>query len=217
MSPSVLARVTSLAPSKIASQAKDCPPFTTLPAILPSYRRHKVRHADYPAIVPAPPATNRQGKRNTAEVRGAYVAGLTAEDFKRLDIFEGSEYERRLVRVRVLPQGAHQGPTDVPAVDKQEARHDEEEEDGESGEELETQTYVWVESRERLEDSEWDFEHFVRERLWLWAGSGSGDGSFGEVERAMAEDEGGDGWARDTTGGRSVLHGQFEGRVNGGR
>ncbi|KLU93023.1 hypothetical protein MAPG_11962 [Magnaporthiopsis poae ATCC 64411] len=58
----------------------------------------------------------------------------------KLDFFEGSEYERRTVRVRLLDGGA----------------------------EVETQVYVFKQSMD-LEDREWDFDEFRRDKLKLWA------------------------------------------------
>lgn len=72
----------------------------------------------------------------------------------RLDIFEGDEYERRKVRCRVL------------------------EADGQEGEEVVAETYVWIAGEERLEDAEWDFEQFQREKMRFWVGQ------EGEVEFA---------------------------------
>lgn len=113
------------------------------PALLPLYRRHKVLHCDYPAMLPC--------SAPTASVRGTYVSGLTAGDLWRLDIFEGEEYERRKVRVRVL-DGDGTG----------------------EGREEEAEAYVWVAGEQNLEDAEWDFEHFCREKIGKWVG-GSGN------------------------------------------
>lgn len=74
----------------------------------------------------------------------------------RLDIFEGDEYARRRVRLRVLSEDGR----------------------GE-GEEVEAETYVWVAGREKLEGGEWDFEAFRREKMRDWVGGGrEADGGF---------------------------------------
>ena len=83
----------------------------------------------------------------SASVRGTYVQGLTAADQWRLDIFEGDEYER--VKVTLRPLNA----------------------DGEQGHEVEAETYVWVAPKDDLEESEWDFEEFRREKISRWVGS----------------------------------------------
>ncbi|KAF2220636.1 AIG2-like family-domain-containing protein, partial [Elsinoe ampelina] len=120
----------------------------TYPALLPSHRRHRVRGADYPAVVPS---------TASASVRGTLAAGLTDADVRRLDIFEGGEYERRKVGVRRLI-----------VVDAEEM---------EEGEEVEAETYIWIAGENRLEDEEWDFETFKREKMRFWIGR---DGTEGE-------------------------------------
>ena len=62
----------------------------------------------------------------------------------RLDIFEGQEYERRKVKVRVLDEGVG------------------------DGEDIEVDTYVWVAEEERLEEGEWDFAVFTKEKMGRW-------------------------------------------------
>ena len=120
------------------------------PAILPSYCRRQVRSCDYPAITPSPNST----------VRGAYVTGLTEGDLWRLDIFEGDEYERRVVKVRLLEKvGDDSGKGNV------------------EGEEVEAETYVWISKEESLEEGEWDFEVFRREKMGRWVGEGV-DGEY---------------------------------------
>lgn len=109
------------------------------PAILKGHVRRRVKGADYPAVTPS---------SEESEVRGTLVTGLTDGDVWRLDIFEGSEYQRGGVRVRVLGEG----------------------EEGREGGEVEAQTYIWVAGEGRLEAQEWDFEHFVREKMGRWVG-----------------------------------------------
>ncbi|KAL8987871.1 MAG: hypothetical protein Q9177_002978 [Variospora cf. flavescens] len=117
--------------------------LTIRPAILHDYCRHKVRGYDYPAIIPSPEDC----------VRGTYVRGLTDGDIFRLDIFEGPEYERRKVKIRVLDvEGNEDGEGNV------------------EGEEVEMETYVWVGGETALEDGEWDFGEFRREKMHRWIG-----------------------------------------------
>ncbi|KAF2427551.1 hypothetical protein EJ08DRAFT_575677, partial [Tothia fuscella] len=117
------------------------------PALLKSYRRHRVKGADYPAIIPADGST----------VRGTLVTGLTDGDIWRLDIFEGDEYRRAKVKVRVIND---EGNVNV------------EPEEGQLGEEVEAETYCWIAGKQHLEESEWDFEEFVREKMNRWVGGG---------------------------------------------
>ncbi len=137
MAPGVLHRVIHGTPTPEKWQ-QDL--ITVRPAMLQNYRRHKVQYADYPAIIP------HKGSR----VRGSLVTGLNKQDIRRLDIFEGSSYKRDLVKVQVLKdvgldEAAPEGDAE-PQV----------------AEEVEAQTYVWLEDREEtLEPNEWDFEAFM--------------------------------------------------------
>ena len=90
-------------------------------------------------------------------MRGTLVEGLNEGDMWRLDIFEGDEYERRRVKVRLIEKdGKRMG----------EPREEE------LGAEVDCETYVWIASRCELEDREWDFDEFVREKIGRWIGSG---------------------------------------------
>jgi gamma-glutamylcyclotransferase (GGCT)/AIG2-like uncharacterized protein YtfP len=77
--------------------------FKTTPAILPGHRRHRVKNADYPAVLPNSEST----------VRGTCVSGLTDADVWRLDLFEGDEYKRVKVRCRLLVDGKDEGGEEV--------------------------------------------------------------------------------------------------------
>src|SRR5271163_3251674 len=149
MAPGVLYRVIYGTPQPEAWQRK----LTTFrPALLANHRRQRVYGCSYPAIVPCEGST----------VRGNVVTGLTQGDVYRLDIFEGYQYRRVKVKVRVLkgvgldekaPQGspeATKGDADV--------------------EEVEAETYVWKDDTQELEDGEWDFEEFKREKMLSWMG-----------------------------------------------
>jgi gamma-glutamylcyclotransferase (GGCT)/AIG2-like uncharacterized protein YtfP len=122
-------------------------------AILNGHVRRRVKGADYPAVTPS---------SEESEVRGTLVTGLTDGDVWRLDIFEGSEYERRDVRVRVWGKG--------------------------EGEDVEAQTYIWVAGEQRLEAQEWDFEHFVKEKMGRWVGEEVEDEGFKGMFDCYGED-----------------------------
>ena len=109
------------------------------PAILPQYTRRRVRDCDYPAIIPS--------KEPGACVRGTFVRGLDSDDQWRLDLFEGSQYERLRLGLNLL------------------------DEKGNKGEEMAAETYVWAEDIRDLEDGEWDFEEFRREKMVRWVGN----------------------------------------------
>lgn len=153
MVPQVLFRVCYRTPFPTPSQASH---LIFQPAILPGYVRRKVRHCDYPGITPA---------AAPAYVRGTYVDGLTDEDMWRLGIFEGSEYERRKVKVRLLSQGGVSRETRVNGE-----IHGLLEECVEEEREVETETYVYIAGDARLEEGEWNFAEFKRDKMKRWAG-----------------------------------------------
>jgi gamma-glutamylcyclotransferase (GGCT)/AIG2-like uncharacterized protein YtfP len=159
MSPRVLHRVCH-GPSLPNSTTRNT--LSIKPALLKGFRRHRVLHADYPGIVPSPSAT----------VRGTLVSGLTDGDMWRLDIFEGSEYVRQTVQAR-------------PIVRNQDSKTEPKDED--LGNDIECETYVWIAPEEDLEDGEWDFEEFVREKIARWVGEsaeveGEYNGMYGGLE-----------------------------------
>ncbi|TGZ79512.1 hypothetical protein EX30DRAFT_109658 [Ascodesmis nigricans] len=108
------------------------------PAILPEFTRRKVQGADYPGIVPAPGSS----------VKGTFVIGLREDHVRKLDFFEGDDYERRNVPVKVLNEEGGE----------------------EEGEEVQAEAYVWIAGVEGLREEEWSYEEFVREKLGRWVG-----------------------------------------------
>jgi gamma-glutamylcyclotransferase (GGCT)/AIG2-like uncharacterized protein YtfP len=102
------------------------------PAVLDGFARFRVRAADYPGIIPA------EGER----VRGVYATGLTEANMLKLDHFEGFEYVKKKVTVRLV----------------------------DTEEEKEATVYVYLHPAE-LERTEWDFEHFKAEKLARWSRS----------------------------------------------
>lgn len=110
------------------------------PAILHGYCRRRVSFADYPGIFPD----------KDHEVRGMYVTGLTDANMEKLDIFEGSEYERQTVTARLLSKaGDDKGRGNV------------------EGEEVECEVYVFK-HRAHLEDREWDYKEFREQKMKKW-------------------------------------------------
>jgi len=158
---------------------------TVRSALLPSYRRHRVKHADYPAILP----------HDESSVRGSLVTGLTGGDIYRLDIFEGDQYVRKKVQVQVLKdvqldQAADEGVTEVV-------------------EQVWADAYVWDEGAGTLEPQEWDFEEFKRDKMKAWMGEAESndtdvqvDDGFADVDRAVAEQQ--RQAKHDPTGGRGA-------------
>ena len=173
--------------------------LTFQPAILHGYRRHRVRGADYPGIIPVrgavPPAAEAQSQSQSlqgqsqastrpASVLGTLVSGLTDGDIHRLGIFEGSEYTLHAVKVRTLqeslsPVGTAATSSSGNNVQQAEGKNP----DGclrdvleaagaefadESEEDVEAVTYVYTAGERRLEDAEWDFESFKRDKMAWW-------------------------------------------------
>ncbi|KAM7198005.1 hypothetical protein V8F33_005272 [Rhypophila sp. PSN 637] len=120
---------------------------TFYPAILHGYSRHRVANADYPGIIP-----DKAGENNT--VFGMLVTGLTKANLHKLDYFEGNQYVRREVKVRLLKKvGNAQGEGNI------------------EGEETKAQVYVFKDEND-LEKREWDFEEFRRDKLHKWTRAG---------------------------------------------
>jgi len=113
---------------------------TFTPAILHDHCRHRVKSADYPAVVP----------EKGHSVKGIYATGLTDANLDKLDYFEGSEYER--VTAQVELQHSSDGTEAVPAF-------------------KDASVYIFL-RLEQLEQREWDFEEFRRDKMALWTRGG---------------------------------------------
>ena len=66
------------------------------PAVLNGYRRMRMFDKPYPVIRPAP----------ADQVSGRILVGLNRRQLYQIDRYEGKEYRRKRVRVR-LPDGSH--------------------------------------------------------------------------------------------------------------
>jgi gamma-glutamylcyclotransferase (GGCT)/AIG2-like uncharacterized protein YtfP len=141
------------------------------PAILHAHQRRKVKHADYPAVLPA---------HASSTVRGTLVEGLTDGDIWRLDIFEGSEYARQKVKVRILEEKTDNGKIGGDGMGDLSQK----EEDNIEGPEVEAETYIWTAGADNLEESEWDFAEFVREKMKWWVGKEAAEVDEGFQGRA---------------------------------
>ena len=148
--------------------------LTFQPALLPGFIRRKVRYCDYPGITPA---------KAPACVRGTYVYGLTDGDLWRLGVFEGSQYERRKTKVKLLTQKndvgegskSYQGEGAQEQEEKVEAEAEnydllERKYNDAENEEVEANVFVFTAGETRLEDGEWNFEEFKRRKLKRWTG-----------------------------------------------
>lgn len=92
-------------------------------------------------------------------MRGTYVTGLTNACIWKLDAFEGFQYKRKEVKVRVLDKDGK-----------------------EMGEELDAETYVFK-VNDCLEKEEWSYAEFRKEKLHEWVG-----GSSTEYDGESSED-----------------------------
>ncbi|CAE6409609.1 unnamed protein product [Rhizoctonia solani] len=137
---------------------------------------------DYPAIVPynvGAVLLKRELTRDEKCVRGVIISGLRPEDVACLDIFEGDEYNRVQVDAhpivplapisstltQTLLSASSSLPAELPLA-------------------LKVETYVWAVETSRLEPVIWEYDTFVKEKLWKWAGSGAdGNDYYEEVDR----------------------------------
>eukprot|EP00197_Chlamydomonas_leiostraca_P012842 CAMPEP_0202861696 /NCGR_PEP_ID=MMETSP1391-20130828/3011_1 /ASSEMBLY_ACC=CAM_ASM_000867 /TAXON_ID=1034604 /ORGANISM="Chlamydomonas leiostraca, Strain SAG 11-49" /LENGTH=156 /DNA_ID=CAMNT_0049541125 /DNA_START=141 /DNA_END=612 /DNA_ORIENTATION=+ len=75
---------------------------TNKPAVLAGYKRYRVRHASFPAILPAQPEDRVQGK---------VLLGLSKAELQRLDVYESGMYVR--TRVNPVAEGGERVTADV--------------------------------------------------------------------------------------------------------
>ncbi|PHH60653.1 hypothetical protein CDD81_1374 [Ophiocordyceps australis] len=111
-----------------------CDLYTFTPAILHEHCRHRICGVDYPAVVP----------EKGHSVRGIYATGLTDANIDKLDMFEGSEYERVKVKVQLLNSEGHEAA------------------DGSR----DTFVYIFI-LPELLDRREWDYDEFRREKMMI--------------------------------------------------
>ncbi|KAH9161327.1 hypothetical protein EDB89DRAFT_2030970 [Lactarius sanguifluus] len=171
MHPRILKRVLE----NDASHLKICP------SILSDYMRHKVKNADYPAILHCERSKALLGRELTSEescIRGTLVSGLTAEDVALLDVFEGDQYVRLQVFVRSLgpftpipmdtaTSGAVEDspiPADLPPSPAV----------SDLAQTVPAQTYAWGREDSDLDEELWSFDEFVQKNAWKWIDHGAG-------------------------------------------
>ncbi|KAK9462689.1 uncharacterized protein V1516DRAFT_694750 [Lipomyces oligophaga] len=120
--------------SRVLYGATSLPSTSTLkltPATLAGYTRSSLSDESYPAII---------ASSEDSEVTGILVQNITWAQLVTLDKFEGDEYERKTVVVKL---------------------------DG-SNEVVEAQCYVWVDDIARLTGVDWDFSDFMKKRFSNW-------------------------------------------------
>jgi Gamma-glutamyl cyclotransferase, AIG2-like len=151
------------------------------PAVLQGYRRQPVIGMPYPAITPKPGFS----------VKGFYLSGLTDNDMRKLDNYEGSAYARKKVNV-VLYE-----------TNDRDERH--------------TEAYIWKRSPAALQDKEWEPPEQARARTGH-ADSTAAQASASRGQRddtvigggrgqgaSSGQDASGRGATRNTTAGRQGM------------
>ena len=122
-------------------------------------------------------------------VRGTLVTGLTPNDIRLLDVFEGSEYTRDPVSVH--PLGSASPPplaASHAAQDFVPATTDPLPPTNELAPAVQATAYVWCNPITELKPELWSFEDFVRDNAWKWVGEGSaGNDDYGKVDDARWE------------------------------
>lgn len=166
--PSILRRV-------IGHQGAD---LEICPALLLEHTRHKVQHADYPGVIPYEKSRRLLGKELPPEdrtVRGTVVRGLSDNDVRLLDTFEGDEYVRATVNVHPLgpfsplesaAKDSAIVPTTPPPLSPEfiatlPSTHPP----------IPANTYLWIQPISELKPDIWDYAEFVRDNAWKWVGS----------------------------------------------
>ena len=97
------------------------------PAILPNYRRHPVKEHVFPGIIPC---------RDGRTTKGLLLRGLSEDELKILDWFEGDEYLRREVTIM------------CDSISRN------------------TQCYIWSNPETDLDlEKEWDYDAFLATKL----------------------------------------------------
>lgn len=132
-----------------SSTTKEVLTLRVRPAVLHAYKRHRIKNKKYPAIRPADVHSS---------VQGMLVEGLTKTDLWRLDIYEGSEYSRKKVSVRLACGEA----SDADSLAPHHTLYEEVE--------VEADAYIWTDGVEKLELGEWNLADFMREEMEWWVG-----------------------------------------------
>ncbi|KAH9945397.1 uncharacterized protein BXZ73DRAFT_96388 [Epithele typhae] len=154
------------------------------PAILLDYTRHKIHHADYPAVIPYTQSRNLFMSAGIPEpsledrtVRGTFVTGLNDQDISLLDLFEGNEYTREAVHVHPLAEDPSTDayvvpPTTAPLPARSALAPA-----------VRAETYVYAGPAARdLSPELWSYDAFVRENAWKWVGRGADRENYAEVD-----------------------------------
>ncbi|OJA20134.1 hypothetical protein AZE42_09306 [Rhizopogon vesiculosus] len=159
------------------------------PALLLDYTRHQVKNEDYPGILPYSQSRamfDRDLDLEEKSVRGSLVTGLSEEDVRLLDIFEGNQYTRQVVSV--YPLGSLTNIRDIPPIEAKSLVPIPPISTLDSlTSPVKADTYVWCISPSELQAKLWTFEEFVKDSAWKWVGSSSDNNKdYDEVDRRRA-------------------------------
>ena len=152
MVPEIFFRVIHSSESPIPSILRN---YKFTPALLRDFSRRKVSGADFPAIVAQP----------SHSVLGAYVTGLTAQDFRCLDRFEGHMYTLEDCECQILPENAWEedGEANLRVLEEADGVFREG-----KGEVMKARVYVWALDHGNLEKEEWSYAEFRRDKMRMW-------------------------------------------------
>ncbi|KAJ8521925.1 hypothetical protein ONZ45_g1429 [Pleurotus djamor] len=157
------------------------------PAVLLDFTRHKVKDADYPGILPyarSQATFNLDLGVEDRSVRGTMVTGLTANDIRFLDTFEGDEYIRKEVSVYLLAPS-----TSIPELDSKTEYAIVPANPpplpsnlSDLSPSVAVQTYVYGDPKE-LEAELWSFDSFVKNNAWKWTGEQDDHDLYTDVDK----------------------------------
>lgn len=161
------------------------------PALLLEYTRHQVKNEDYPGILPYSQSRamfDHDLDSEEKSVRGSLVTGLSDEDVRLLDVFEGDQYTRE--SVSVYPLGPLANIRDIPPIEVKSLVPTTPPPIptlSELANPVDADTYVWCIGSSELRAQLWTFEEFVKLNAWKWIGSSSTDNKdYDEVDRRRA-------------------------------
>ncbi|KAF5391538.1 hypothetical protein D9757_002369 [Collybiopsis confluens] len=159
------------------------------PAILFEHTRHKLKNADYPGLIPIAQGQklfDRDLLQEERCVRGTLVTGLSAEDMKLLDYFEGAQYTRRNIQVHPLEPLVDISGYSVDDASLVPARPAPLPPASEMPPPVAAQTYIYNDIDD-LSSELWSFADFVRHNAWKWHGAAADDNTdITEVDRRRA-------------------------------
>ncbi|KAI8885033.1 hypothetical protein K501DRAFT_332201 [Backusella circina FSU 941] len=136
MSSGVLGRVLCGSSSNALDRQHKLDKLELIPCYLKGHLRSSLKGEDYPAVI-------KTGKE-TDSVLGTLCKGLTEDDVKFLDAFEGDEYERCSVTVHPIENDQEKG--------------------------YDADIYIWISDKSMLTYIEWSIQQFKssgKESQWL--------------------------------------------------